>query len=289
MMSEKRILLTGGNGFIGRNILEQLKNDYQIFAPSSKELDLLDQEAVRQYLQSHDITDVIHAAVYNQKRRDQNPEADLSSNLKMFYHLAEHADHFNKMIYFGSGAEFDKRFPIHMAREQDFGRTIPMLNDYSFSKYIMNMQARNSRNIYNLRLFGVFGKYENSDTCFLSHLCRCAQEGRPLTIRQECLFDFISVDDIMPPLRWVLENKPKYHDYNLCSGRPVLLSEIAEMVREISGKNLEMVFLKQGENMEYTGSCGRLQQELILEQSDIRQKIKKLYNFRKLTDHITGG
>lgn len=278
-MSEKRILLTGGNGFIGRNILEQFKDEYRIFAPSSKELDLLNREAVRQYLQSHDITDVIHAAVYNQKRRDQNPEADLGSNLKMFYHLAEHADHFNKMIYFGSGAEFDKRFPIHMAREQDFGRTIPMLNDYSFSKYIMNMEARNSRNIYNLRLFGVFGKYENPDTCFLSHLCRCTQEGRPLTIRQECLFDFISVDDIMSPLRWMLENQPKYHDYNLCSGRPVLLSEIAKMVREISGKDLEIVFLKQGKNMEYTGSCERLKKEYTYQTASLKTEIKGFYHF----------
>ena len=37
----KKILITGGNGFIAKNLLEGL-GEYDILAPNSKELNLLD-------------------------------------------------------------------------------------------------------------------------------------------------------------------------------------------------------------------------------------------------------
>ena len=39
-MSRKKILLTGGNGFIGKNILEILSTKYEIIAPKREELEL---------------------------------------------------------------------------------------------------------------------------------------------------------------------------------------------------------------------------------------------------------
>ena len=35
-----KILITGGSGFIGRSLIKAFKEDYDVFAPSSKELDL---------------------------------------------------------------------------------------------------------------------------------------------------------------------------------------------------------------------------------------------------------
>jgi len=46
-----RILITGGSGFIGRNLAEQLASTYEVLAPSSAELDLLKEQAVREYPQ----------------------------------------------------------------------------------------------------------------------------------------------------------------------------------------------------------------------------------------------
>lgn len=278
----KRILLTGGNGFIGRNIKEQLSEEYDILAPTSKELDLLDRKAVNKYIKKNKISDIVHSAVYNQRRRDVNAEVDLSCNLKMFYNLVEHAEELDKIIYFGSGAEYDKRYPIQLAKEDEVGKTIPMFNDYSMSKYLMNLQARNSSNIYNLRLFGVYGKYENVNTYFISHLCQCALKGLPLTVRQECLFDFLYVDDVISPLRWVLENKPMYQDYNICSGEPIYLSDIANIVKEVADKKeLDIKILAPGENLEYTGCRERICEEMDWELTDIKEGIKKLYSYYK--------
>ncbi|WP_196595126.1 NAD-dependent epimerase/dehydratase family protein [Pectinatus frisingensis] len=278
----KKILLTGGTGFIGRNIKEKLGKKYDILSPISKNLDLSDKKSVDLYIKKNNITDIIHCAVYNQKRRDIDVNADLSSNLHMFYNLAECAETLEgKMLYFGSGAEYDKRKPVHMAQEKNLGMRIPNLNDYSLSKHIMNLSARRSKNIYNLRLFGIFGKYENWCTCFISNLCCKAIYDLPLTVRQECVFDFMYIDDLIPVVEWFLENIPKYHDYNICTGKPVKLTQIAVLIKKISGSSGEIKLLSDGMNMEYTGSNRRIEQELAVKFSDREKAIQSLYYYYK--------
>ncbi len=277
----KRVLLTGGSGFIGRNIKEQLGKVYELLAPSSKELDLLHMDAVGKYIRQYKITDIIHTAVYNQRRRDINPQIDLSCNLRMFYNLIEYAGEIDKIIYFGSGAEYDKRYPIQNFKEEDFGRRIPNLNDYSLSKYIMNLEARKSNNIYNLRLFGVYGRYENHKACFPSHLCLSALKGKTLTIRQNCIFDFLYVDDLITSVKWVLENKPQYQDYNVCTASPIELLKMAEIVKDISGQQIEVACLMEGMNLEYTGDNRRLNKEIEWRLTPVEFGLKKLFEYYK--------
>ena len=46
-----KILITGGSGFIGRNLVKTLNKDYDVYSPSSSELDLTDAQQVTTYLQ----------------------------------------------------------------------------------------------------------------------------------------------------------------------------------------------------------------------------------------------
>ena len=58
-----RILLTGGGGMVGRNFLEHpALGAFEVLAPRSSELDLLDYNAVLTYLREHAPDMVIHAA-----------------------------------------------------------------------------------------------------------------------------------------------------------------------------------------------------------------------------------
>jgi len=58
-----KILLTGATGMVGKNILEAaVQHEYIFLSPSSKELNLTDGEAVKQYLNTHKPDMVIHAA-----------------------------------------------------------------------------------------------------------------------------------------------------------------------------------------------------------------------------------
>ena len=62
-MKTGKLLLTGGGGMVGRNLLEQPNaSRWQILAPSSKELDLTDFEATRAYFAKHRPDFVVHTA-----------------------------------------------------------------------------------------------------------------------------------------------------------------------------------------------------------------------------------
>lgn len=58
-----RILLTGGSGMVGRNLLDHVSAiQYEILAPRSNELNLLDKNAVANYIRYYSPDLVIHAA-----------------------------------------------------------------------------------------------------------------------------------------------------------------------------------------------------------------------------------
>jgi GDP-L-fucose synthase len=270
----KRILITGTGkrGFVGRNLAEAFKGIYELYTPASKELDLTDSDAVSCFFDRNKIDVIIHAAAsFNDK---------LNSDLKMFFNLEKHSKNTEKFIYFGSGGEFDKRFDIINAVEDEAENRIPA-DEYGFAKYIMNSYARRSANIYNLRLFGIFGKYEDWTYKFISNLCCKAIFDLPLSIRRECRFDYVYIDDLPEVVTWFIENKPDYNDYNFVSGKSVLLSEIAKIIVEISGKKLDIIILNpDGLNNEYTASSERLKKLLPwFEPMPIYAAIEKLYKW----------
>ena len=58
-----RILLTGGRGLVGSNVLESPRASiHEVLAPNREDLDLLDLEAVKRYLDKSEPDIIIHAA-----------------------------------------------------------------------------------------------------------------------------------------------------------------------------------------------------------------------------------
>ena len=99
----KKILVTGVNGFIGRNIVEYMAENYgkkyEIVPISREDADLLEQDQVSGLLRQGDIDVVIHAATQGTLGRGQEYERLLlRNNLKMFLNLARGRNMGNKGI-----------------------------------------------------------------------------------------------------------------------------------------------------------------------------------------------
>ena len=158
----------------------------------------------------HHIDYVIHCATFRPTSvsADHFVNEELESNLRMYFSLASQSAKYQKMIYFGSGAEFDKSKPVINVKEDDFGRNIPK-NKYGLSKYIMNINTQKSDNIYNVRLFGTINKYEKFTKNVISNLCVKAVMGMPLKLRQDCRFSFVDTNDVIPVLEYALTNSLK--------------------------------------------------------------------------------
>ena len=278
------VLITGAgpNGVTGRLLRERLEEEFDVISPSSKELDLTDDLSVGRFFADHHIDYVIHCATFRKSPNAAIHKVDeeLESNLRMYYSLASQSQHFKKMIYLGSGAEFDKRFPIVNANEEYFGKTIPA-NKYGLAKYIMNVHCRQSSNIYNFRLFGTINKYESPNKNVVSNICVKAIFNMPIRLRQNCRFSFISIDDLVKYINYGISHVLSYHDYNIVMAQSYMLSEICEIVISLHGDG-EFMFEHDGLNLEYTGSDERISKEFpSIQRKGIEEAVEIVYQHFK--------
>lgn len=256
-----KILITGGSGFVGKNLREYLSDRHEVCAPSHSELELLDKKSVDSFFEGNKFDVVVHSAVRGGSRRFPSYPDMLKDNLRMFFNIAANSKSFKKMIFIGSGAEYDKSKDILKVKEEDFGKSIPP-DDYGFFKYVCSKYIENTENIINLRVFGAFGKYEDYDTRFISNiLCRIIFD-LPVEINQNAVYDFIYVEDLCRIIEYFILNDSKYKFYNVGSEKPCELVEILEIIKTISGKNFDVKIKKDGLNKEYTCDNSRLMREL---------------------------
>ena len=276
------ILITGAGpkGVTGRLIKERLQSKYNLITPSSKELDLTNDDAVRAFFANNSIDYVIHCATFRPTSADASHLVDeeLESNIRMYFSLASQSSKFKKMIYMGSGAEFDKTRPIVNVEEIDFGRSIPK-NKYGLGKYLMNCHTLKSDNIYNFRLFGTVNRYERFTKNVISNLCVKAILGQPLELRQDCRFSFVDIDDVVSIIESALKTNLKYHDYNIVMDESYLLSDVAKMILNLSNDKNTVCFAKKGLNLEYTASNKRMKAELPITLTSIEVAVEKVYHY----------
>lgn len=274
-----KVLITGGSGFIGRNLVESLGGRYSIVAPTSRELNLLDDAGVREYLRAGQFDVVVHTATTRSNRRLGAAPDLLDRNCRMFFNLARNRSYFAKMLHFGSGAEYSRAELPARVHESYFDTHVP--NDpYGFSKYICAKYAETTDNIWVLRLFGVFGRYEAWDVRFISNACARVVKGLPILIRQNVRFDYLYAAELSELLAWFLEHDPQHKAYNVCRGQAYPLYELARIVASASGRNPEIVIRNPAMAPEYSADNTRMMEEMgSFRFREISDSIRELYQW----------
>lgn len=278
----KKVLLTGGSGFIGRNVRESfLTGRYQLTCPSHKELDLSDTDSTDAWFSRHRFDAVIHAAVKPAHRNAPDLNDIFYTNNRIFFNLVRHADRCGRILNIGSGAIYDMRHYVPMMKEEYAGTHVPA-DEHGYNKYVCGKYMEVCReDIVDLRIFGIFGKYEDYAIRFISNAICKTLFDLPVTLRQDRRFSYLYAPDLMPILAWFIEHEPRYRAYNITPDETASLAGLARMVVALSGKESPVNIAVSGEGLPYTGDNARLRAEMgdSLRFTPMTEAVRQLYGW----------
>ncbi len=279
----KNLFITGAHGYIGRNLVDYLSSKNHLFTPTHKELELLDTEKVHKYIAGNRINYIVHTANVGGARTDLDKTNIVPMNLRMFFNIVRNVRYVEKIIYLGSGAEYDKSRPLKNITEEDFDKKIPN-DDYGFYKYICSkyIEAKKDKKIISLRLFGTYGKYDNYLVRFVTNSILKNIFHQPINISQNVYFDYLFIEDLVRIVDYFLVNSSEFNIYNITSGKKVDLITIAKAINEISDYKSRITIQNSGLNIEYTGSNSRfLQEAKNFKFTPLKEGIRRLYYWYK--------
>jgi UDP-glucose 4-epimerase len=260
----KRVLVTGGSGFIGRNLVEAWSGRYDVLAPTHGELDLTDRVAVRRYLSAHRPDVVVHGAVKPGHRAAVDRSGIAEANSAMFENLAADPALCPHMVFLSSGAVYDERHYLPKMLETYLGAHVPT-DPNGRAKYESARWVESAGNVVELRPFGVFGPHEDYRIRFISNaICR-ALLGLPVTLRQDRCFDYVWVGDLTRVIEHFLD-RPRsvleHAAYNVTPDESASLLEIARTVVAVTRADVEIEVAMPGMGAEYSGDNARLRAEM---------------------------
>ena len=254
-------MLTGGSGFVGKNLREQLESLYVLSFPTSRELNLLDEAQTAAYFSSHHFDVVIHAAGTGINRAQKDQPGIFENNTKMFLNLVANRSLFDRLISLGSGAEYDKSRPLVRVKESEFGQSRPN-DEYGRAKYFISEQIKKYPRMACLRCFGVFGKYEDYATRFISNaICR-SLGGLPIVMGQNRVFDYLYINDLIKIIYLFIDKPPEEKFINMGRGDGVELLTLAKIIQAATGNRSEIQIKNPGLGREYTCDNSLLMNEL---------------------------
>lgn len=285
---KKVIAVTGANGFIGGQIVQYFKESttYHVIPITRSIVNLLAEEEVATFFQENRVDAIIHCANVGGSRKSIGEASVLENNLRMFFNLERCLRQGMELINFGSGAQYNKNRNLVNIREEEFGATVPW-DDYGYSKYIMSKyikqyeMGKGPGTIYNLILFGVFGRGEDYTYRFISNAIIKNLLHMPIVINQDVLFDYLYIDDLLRVLERLLEGNWKVREFNVTPGEHVSLVQAAKIINSISDFHSKIIVKNEGMNYQYTGSNVKLLQCLgeDFAFTSYEEGIRQMYHF----------
>jgi len=231
----KKILITGSNGYVARNLAKNL-SDYDLTLTNRTSLNLLDAKSVKNFFEHKFFDVVIHTATSGGSRLKEDSSDVFYENCLMHQNILNNASFFDRYISFGSGAELDRRYDIDPSA--DIKSAYP-IDPYGMSKNFIAKSGLLYPNFYNLRIFNVFNHDELSTRMIKSNIINYLNK-KPIIIHQDKWMDFFYMEDLIKVVKFVIDSDTKQKTINCSYFEKFKLSTIAEIINQLSDYKVEV-------------------------------------------------
>ena len=253
----KKVFLTGGGGFLGSVLRERLEaaKPAAVLAPRATELNLLDVDAVRRFLQAEKPDVVIHGAavVGGIGANQQNPGRFFYENAVMGIHLIEEARLAGvaKFVCLGTICAYPKFAPIPF-REDDLWDGYPEETNapYGIAKKALLVQLQSYRQEYGfngifllpVNLYGPRDNFNLDTSHVIPAMIRKFAEARDAGVSEVVLWgdgsptrEFLYVEDAADGIMAAAEQYDKADPVNLGRGEEISIRDLATLIAEKVG------------------------------------------------------
>ncbi|MCP8305321.1 MAG: SDR family NAD(P)-dependent oxidoreductase [archaeon] len=272
-MKSGRVLVTGGAGFIGSHLVDRLiEEGFEVMVLDNfssgrvgniaRHLkserfklvkgDIRNRSILREYLSSVDA--IVHlAALISVEESVENPFETYDVNSTGTFNLLDEAVRkgVKKFVYASSTAIYGDENPLPLKEDHPLKGPI---SPYAASKASAECYCRalcKSRGLETiiLRYFNVYGPRQESNpySGVIAKFVKNCLNNEPLTIYGDGnqTRDFIHVDDVVEATMLALERDVLDEVFNVCTGRPTRIKNLAQIVKGISGRNeLKIIYDK---------------------------------------------
>lgn len=272
----KRILLTGGAGFIGSTLAEKLLNEgnyvtvidnfSNFYDPKIKEknivplfkfstfklhrFDIIDKEALFKNIEKHDV--IIHIAAKAGVRPSiLDPLGYEEVNVRGTINLLEFAKHHNikQFVFASSSSVYGTNPNIPWVENSQIDHII---SPYAGTKRSGEIQGKIYSHLYDirflaLRLFTVFGPKQRPDLA-IHKFSKLILQNKPITLygKGNTIRDYTYVDDIVRAFTSAIDfTKSNFEIINIGNNKPISLIELVNNLEEVLEIKPNIVFEKE--------------------------------------------
>jgi len=256
-LRNKRILVTGGAGFLGKQVVERLEERGcgEIFVPRSKDYNLVDMEAVKRLYRDAKPDIVIHLAakVGGIGANMQNPATFFYENLMMGVQLIEQGrlSALEKFVTIGTICAYPKFAPVPFKEENLWDGYPEETNaPYGLAKKMLLVQSQAYRQQYGfnaiyllqVNLYGPGDNFNPEYSHVIPALIRKVFDAKAKGEKKIVAWgsgratrEFLYVEDAAEGIVLATEKYDKPEPVNLGAGFEISIKDLAELICELAG------------------------------------------------------